>query len=147
MKRKLGGIVQRFSSIVAIKREGHQMQYLLYTDKNWNLKFFPNFTSVSDDTENIKKKLSVWLKLDVDSIWIQYAAEGSERKYSTEHKEEREYHYRFYTAKLENFPGYQKDEFELEGVHYYWMTIDDMLQDPELKQNNKYVIQMIRDHT
>ena len=140
-------IVQRFSSIVAIKRQGHRTQYLLYTDKNWNLRFFPNFTSVSDDTENIKEKLSERLQMSSDDINVQYITEGSERKYSTEHQEEREYYYRFYIAEFKHFNHYDEDTLDVEGVHYEWMTIDNMLQNPALKEHNEFVIQMVRDHT
>lgn len=140
-------IVSRTSSIVAIKNSIHPTEYLLYYDKGWGMYMFPNFATVTDNENNIVRKLSEQLDIDADDISIGMKAEGQEKKLSTEHNEEREYYYRVYSVKIDKFSYESENEFTAEGRKYRWMSVDDMLSDDMIKEHNGYVVGLVRDRT
>lgn len=139
-------ITHRTSSIVAIKNPSHPTQFLLYYDSGWQMELFPNFATVTDDAKNVKTKLGEQLDAAPDSINIKLKVEGHEEKYSTEHKENRDYFYRIYHAEISGFGHEDDSEFEIEGRKYRWMTVDEMLSDEMIKDHNSYVVGLVRDH-
>ena len=140
-------MTQRNSSIIAIQNTKHPTKYLLYTDKGWGLKLFPNFATVSDDINNIKRKLSEELEINPDTIHAEHKTSANEIKFSTEHNEERSYHYTLYKAQIDNFNHDNDDTFTVAGKDYFWMTVPEMLEDPTLKNHNEVVIGLVRDNT
>lgn len=140
-------MTQRNSSIIAIQNTKHPTKYLLYTDKGWGLKLFPNFATVSDDINNIKRKLSEELEISPDTIHAEHKTSANEIKFSTEHNEERSYHYTLYKAQIDNFNHDNDDTFTVAGKDYFWMTVPEMLEDPTLKNHNEVVIGLVRDNT
>lgn len=50
-------------------------------------------------------------------------------------KENRIYNHRLYEIKIQVFPeDEQKENFVVNGRHYYWMSISDMERDPNIVQ-------------
>lgn len=140
-------MTERNSSIIAIQNAKHPTKYLLYSDTGWGLKLFPNFATVKDDMNNIKRKLSEELEISADSIQVEHKTAQHEIKYSTEHNEERSYNYTLYKAEINGLGHEDEDSFYVAGKNYYWMTVPEMLEDPALKKNNEFVIAMVRDNT
>ncbi len=140
-------MTERSSSIIAIQNSKHPTKYLLYTDKGWGLKLFPNFATTNDDIDNIRRKLSEEMEVNVNSIHVEHKTSAHEIKWSTEHNEERSYNYTLYKAKVDGL-GHDEDEsFAIAGKNYMWMTVPEMLEDPTLKKHNEFVIALVRDNT
>ncbi|SFG27387.1 hypothetical protein [Oribacterium sp. WCC10] len=139
-------MTERNSSIIAIQNKKHPTKYLLYSDHGWGLKLFPNFTTVKDDMNNIKRRLSEEFEIDTDNIHVDHKTAQHEIKFSTEHNEERSYNYTLYTAQIDGLGHEDEDSFVVAGKNYYWMTISEMLEDQTLKKHNEFVIAMVRDN-
>jgi len=140
-------MTERKSSIIAIQNTEHPTKYLLYSDLGWGLKLFPNFATVSDDTDNIKRKLSEELEINAGCIHVEHKTTAHEIKYSTEHDEERSYNYTLYKARIDGFEHDEEDSFSIAGKNYVWMSIPEMLEDKTLKKHNEFVIALVRDNT
>ena len=69
-------------------------------------------------------------------------------KPSTEHDGEiRLYIYSLYSAEIHNIPSsWQKDEFEIAGKRYKWMSTDGMLSDSRIREVNSDVVSLVRDY-
>lgn len=132
----------RRSSIIAIKNPVNPRKFLVYYDKQWGFLLFPNYvTSDYENEESLREKLSADLDVDPKEIEIRYQNTGGEEKYATAHQEMRSYEYSFYCG---NVKGIQETDFEIDGRRYSWMTIQEMLDDPETKEYNQYIVEHIR---
>lgn len=140
-------IPSRTSSIVAIQNARHPSYYLVYEDTGWGMRLFPNYATAADDQSNIVRKLAEQLEIPAEHIHLSFKADGHETKFSTEQNQEREYFYRFYSAKIDSLGHEEEDKFEIAGRKYQWLTIDKMLQDQKIKENNSYVVGRVRDNT
>ena len=61
-------------------------------------------------------------------------------------KENRIYNHRLYEIKIQVFPGdEQKENFVVNGRHYYWMSISDMERDPNIVKKNLDVIDFVKE--
>jgi hypothetical protein len=40
----------------------------------------------------------------------------------------------------------KENHFTIDGVDYYWMTIDEMEQDPEIKAKNLDVVALVKEN-
>ena len=41
---------------------------------------------------------------------------------------------------------FRKDNFEISGRHYYWMTIDEMEKDDNIKKKNLDVVDFVKEY-
>lgn len=80
------------------------------------------------------------LDVALQGIEISYRNAGEEKKYATAHDEIRAYEYSFYSGKVR---GIQEKNFEVDGRKYSWMTIQEMMDDPETKEHNRYIVEHI----
>lgn len=135
-------------SIVAVKDTFNKFpnRFLLYYDERWKCKFFFSYKTNSDNNEdNIKKRLSNELKISSSSISTEYKAEEIYEKYSVSDQVSKTYAHKIYSAKISRFPDDLKhDEFEIDGKHFYWMTIQEMEQDERIKEVNMDVVDLVR---
>ena len=61
-------------------------------------------------------------------------------------KENRIYNHRLYEIKIQVFPeDEQKENFVVNGRHYYWMSISDMERDPNIVKKNLDVIDFVKE--
>ena len=141
-------MIERASSIVAIKNTQNPRKYLLYNDKDWGVKFFPNYSNYKNNSEEeIKHKLSEQLGVKPSDIKLSFKTHGNEEKASTEHDNEiRKYSYDVYYATIKGFKFENEDTFNLDDKSYYWMTTDEMLDDDKIKEHNDYLVKLIRDN-
>lgn len=138
-------MIERSSSIIAIKNSRRPERLLVYDDKDWAVQFFPNYRTVTgDNAGNLKRRLAEDLKLNEKEIELHFCHSGEEQKFSTEHNEERLYHYEFYKATLSE----KEDErdFSVNGKRYHWRSIEDLLGDEKVKKHNRFVVEQIRDY-
>lgn len=144
--KKLDEVTHPFS-VVAIKDTFNEYpnRYLLYYDERWDCKFFPSYKTVDNNEDNIKSKLSSELKVDESKIKLEFKTFEIQKKFSVSHNEDRVYDHRAYVAQVTYFSDLmKKDEFEIEGKKYCWMTIHDMEKDERIMQINADVVGLIK---
>ncbi len=136
----------RRSSIVAIQKKDNNRKYLVYDNPAWGFRTFPNFkTQDYENEKNIAEHLAKELNLKESDVSIRHKGTGNEQKFATAHNEVRAYDYSFYSADLNaNLPS---DDFEIDGRRYHWMTIQEMLEDKEIREHNEYIVERVNDLT
>ncbi len=136
-------------SIVAIKDtfNAHPNRFLLYYDEQWKCKFFFSYKTMDDNEHNIRERLANELKLDPGCIETEFRTEEIQRKYSKSHNEERVYQHRLYYAIIEGYSELEKkDSFEIDGKKFYWMTIQEMERDEEIRNTNLDVVRLVKEN-
>lgn len=139
-------------SIVVFQDTFHAFanRYLVYWDKRWQCWFFLNYPTQPDEKENeafLKDKISRALKVSADHISLEKKCQQLQRKYSESHKEERYYDHVFYRGNMTEFPALlKKDTFDLDGVSYQWMTMDEMKRNPEIQKKNLDVVKVVEEN-
>lgn len=142
------------STLIAIKAGSGPCKgrYLLYHDDGWDCDFFPNHKTLEPATaekEQLARYLGDSYGLELSSSDIFFVTEADSEKPSKEHENElRYYHYRLYSAVLENMPlEYQNSAFTIEsGKLCSWKTIDEMLADERTYAVNHDVLRLVRDY-
>ena len=85
-------------------------------------------------------------KVDKSQINCRYISSKVQEKYSESHQENRIYNHRLYEIKIQVFPeDEQKENFVVNGRHYYWMSISDMERDPNIVKKNLDVIDFVKE--
>lgn len=139
-------------SIVAIKDTFnlHPNRFLLYYDKRWNCKFFFSFKTLKSEDENlanIKQRLSNQLKIDIRDIDVNYKTERIYTKHSVSDDIDKMYDHRIYHAIVNQFTEcFHSSHFTIDGTSYFWMTIAEMEQDPEIKAKNLDVVSLVKEN-
>ena len=106
-------------SIIIIKKGD---KYLNYYDDRWGIYLFPNMKG--NNIEEIKTKYNTNdVKLLFDKV---------HDKYSVSHNKVRTYHHYFYEVNT-----------DVDGEYF---TIDELLKDKKVKENNSDIICFIRDY-
>ena len=123
--------IQHKHSLVAIRfpDTSAEKKYLVYYDERWDCKLFLNYKTV-----------------DKSQINCRYISSKVQEKYSESHQENRIYNHRLYEIKIQVFPeDEQKENFVVNGRHYYWMSISDMERDPNIVKKNLDVIDFVKE--
>ncbi|MBT1161287.1 hypothetical protein [Bifidobacterium sp. SO1] len=133
------------SSIIAIN-DGNR--YLLYHDTGWDCDFFPNHATDENESENLRllaDYLSNGFDIPLSDFTLERVTMESHEKYSTEHKETRFYDYTLYKATIHRMPeAWKADRFHVDSKDCMWMTVDQMLADPHMREINADVIGMVK---
>lgn len=138
-------------SIVAIKDTYHEYpnRFLVYYEPRWKCRLFLYFrtqSSAGENILNIKQSLSNQLKIDSSDIDVQFRDERIYTKYSVSDQIKKVYDHSLYLATIRHFPELsQNNSFEIDGVHYYWMSLADMERDPAIQARNMDVVSFVRD--
>lgn len=124
-----------------------EKKYLVYYDERWDCKLFLNYKTVDRaDEESVINKMSADLNVDKSQINCRYISSKVQEKYSESHQENRIYNHRLYEIKIQVFPeDEQKENFVVNGRHYYWMSISDMERDPNIVKKNLDVIDFVKE--
>lgn len=134
-------------SIVVIKDSFNKYsnRYLVYDDVRWDCKFFINYKTNEDNITFIRKHLSSDLKIDIDSISLDFVTEKINSKYSNSNNKVKTYEHRFYIAKIDDIPkSMQEDNFMIDGKRYHWMTLYDLQQDDDVIKKNSDVLDVVK---
>ena len=126
--------IQHKHSLVAIQfpDTSAEKKYLVYYDERWDCKLFLNYKTVD--------------RADKSQINCRYISSKVQEKYSESHQENRIYNHRLYEIKIQVFPeDEQKENFVVNGRHYYWMSISDMERDPNIVKKNLDVIDFVKE--
>lgn len=112
--------MEHIHSIIIIKKKN---TFLNYYDERWGMYLFPNMKG--NDIETIKNKYNTQnVKLLFDKV---------HDKYSVSHDEIRTYHHYFY-------------EVNADVVDGEYFTLDELLGDVKIKENNEDIIGFIREY-
>ena len=113
--------------------------YLPIFRKRLDRKLFLNYKTVDRaDEESVINKVSADLNVDKSQINCRYI--------SSKVQENRIYNHRLYEIKIQVFPeDEQKENFVVNGRHYYWMSISDMERDPNIVKKNLNVIDFVKE--
>lgn len=136
-------------SIIAIKDtfEVYPNRFLVYQDEAWHCRFFLNYPTQVEEMRNqdfIAQKISGALKVPMGDIILTRKAQVMQQKYSERHKEMRVYDHVFYEAKISHFPKtLQESSFTIDGVTYYWMTLEEMKLDADIQEKNLDVVKEV----
>lgn len=126
----------------------HSNKYLVYYDPRWDCKLFLNYhttPSIDENIANINRHLSMDFKVDESNVQGTWWFHELHEKYSESHKKNRLYDHNFYEFKFKIFPEQMEaDEFEIDGRHYYWMSMAEMEQDNRIIAVNADILSMIK---
>ncbi|WP_225433073.1 MULTISPECIES: DUF1206 domain-containing protein [Bifidobacterium] len=133
------------SSIIAV-RDG--ARYLLYHDAGWDCDFFPNHATAEGDEENLRRLEDYFSSgFDIPQSDFTLTRIGGEahEKYSTEHDERRWYEYTLYRADVKHMPdAWRADSFHVDSKDCRWMSVDEMMADPRIREVNADVVGMVK---
>lgn len=144
-------MIQHNHSLIVIKDtfSKDKNHYLVYYDERWDCKLFLNYKTQERDNEAfLKEQISADLSIDSDRMICNYITSRVQEKYSVSHQETRIYNHRLYEVCLNSFSEkLKKDHFEINGKHYYWMTIEEMERDDNIKEKNLEVLDFVKEYT
>ena len=142
-------MIQHNHSLIAIRDTFMQpaMRFLVYYDERWDCKLFLNFKTVNGDNENaILDYLSASLQIPKEELKAKYLTSRVQEKYSVSHDETRVYNHRLYEVSIHEFTSNMKeDDFSVNGVHYFWMTIPEMQKDKNIMDKNMDVVDFVNE--
>lgn len=137
-------------SLIAIKDtfNTYPNRYLLYYDKKWGCRFFPNFKTAQQENEiSLIEHLSVMLHIPKDNIKLELKAERVQQKYSPHDEAVNIYHHKLYLATIASFPEiFHNNSFSIEDQKFYWMSVDQMLGDKNIQEKNLSVVSFVKEN-
>lgn len=137
-------------NIIVLKNSNKEGRYLLFKSKRWGCKLFPNYKALGENYDktkeqnNICKMLSDDIGVCKESLNIQYRGYMDSEKYSFGDKVNKKYVFHFYFVELNGYEKLKNRSFKYNGKKFYWMTIDKMLNNKNIKKKNKDVIDYVR---
>ena len=141
-------LIQHNHSLVAIRDTFEKSnRFLVYYDERWDCKLFLNYKTVEQNNEDaIVDRISADLGVDRRKLSCHYVTSRVQEKYSVSHKENRIYNHRLYEVSLSKYPEKTKtDDFVVNGIHYYWMSVEEMEQDDNIMQKNREVVDFVKE--
>lgn len=142
---------ERRSPIIAVRNATNNFKnrYLVYYDDGWKCDFFPNHRTAETqdaDEKHIVEYLSDSFEIPADDFSITHVGADSKAKASAEHDNElRYYDYQFYKADVNRVPkAWKGDSFSVGSKRCRWMTLDEMLRDPNIEKKNHDVITYVK---
>ena len=129
-------------SLIAIRDEfmGYKSNRVLAKlfEGEWDEYMFLSFpTAVERDEESLTTALAGSLKIPPNRIHLFPKASVYQPKQSKDWKKVRAYYNTYYVASIDYFPELLKnDEFDIDNVHYKWMTLEQMENEATHKDNN-----------
>lgn len=141
--------IQHKHSLIVIRfpDSSAEKKYLVYDDERWDCKLFPNYkTRDRADEESVINNVAMDLNVAKSQMSCRYISSRVQEKYSESHQENRVYNHRLYEIKIDEFPDNEKKEdFIVNGRHYYWMSISDMEKDSNIAKKNLEVIDFVKE--
>lgn len=136
-------------SLVAIKDTFNKYpnHFLVYYNEKWDCKFFFSFKTIpSNDIANLRERISNELKIPQESISLEKRAERTQRKFAPADSIQKSYAHTLYYAEIKDIPAeYQHSLFSIGSRQYYWLTIDEMEMDEQVRERNMDVVSFVKE--
>lgn len=116
------------------------MQFL---QGRWQTYMFLSYrTALENDENNVIARVAASLKIERSCLSVKFLTEEPcQPKYSPDRDAIVMYHNRYYQVSINGFSDILKQpEFTLDGIKYKWMTLDEMLENSQIKKNNLDVL-------
>ena len=127
-------------SIVAIKNA--EEKFLQVYDMRWKCWLFPYFRSVDPNKRNVDASISNLLNIQVNTS---YVAHTIHCKYSVSDDTYKIYNHKLYKLSLDDAPiNMQEESFELNGMQYSWMGVEELEKDENTMEKNDDVIAFVK---
>ena len=143
-------MIQHNHSLVIIKESfnDNMKRFLLYYDEKWDCKLFLNYKSQERGDEaaiiaNVVKEL----KLNQKEVKCRHITSKLQEKYLVSHRENRIYNHRLYELQVNRFSEQEMGkDFVVNGKHYYWMSIEEMEKDDNIRNKNLEVVDFVKEY-
>ena len=87
------------------------------------------------------------LKLNQKEVKCRYITSKLQEKYSVSHRENRIYNHRLYELQVNRFSEQEMEkDFVVNGKHYYWMSIEEMEKDDNIRNKNLEVVDFVKEY-
>lgn len=143
-------MIQHNHSLVIIKESfnDNMKRFLLYYDEKWDCKLFLNYkTQERGDKAAIIANVVKELKLNQKEVKCRYITSKLQEKYSVSHRENRIYNHRLYELQVNRFSEQEMEkDFVVNGKHYYWMSIEEMEKDDNIRNKNLEVVDFVKEY-
>lgn len=143
-------MIQHNHSLVIIKESfnDNMKRFLLYYDEKWDCKLFLNYkTQERGDEAAIIANVVKELKLNQKEVKCRYITSKLQEKYSVSHRENRIYNHRLYELQVNRFSEQEMEkDFVVNGKHYYWMSIEEMEKDDNIRNKNLEVVDFVKEY-
>ena len=143
-------MIQHNHSLVIIKESfnDNMKRFLLYYDEKWDCKLFLNYkTQERGDEAAIIANVVKELKLNQKKVKCRYITSKLQEKYSVSHRENRIYNHRLYELQVNRFSEQEMEkDFVVNGKHYYWMSIEEMEKDGNIRNKNLEVVDFVKEY-
>lgn len=143
-------MIQHNHSLVIIKESfnDNMERFLLYYDEKWDCKLFLNYkTQERGDEAAIIANVVKELKLNQKEVKCRYITSKLQEKYSVSHRENRIYNHRLYELQVNRFSEQEMEkDFVVNGKHYYWMSIEEMEKDDNIRNKNLEVVDFVKEY-
>lgn len=143
-------MIQHNHSLVIIKESfnDNMKRFLLYYDEKWDCKLFLNYkTQERGDEAAIIANVVKELKLNQKEVKCRYITSKLQEKYSVSHRENRIYNHCLYELQVNRFSEQEMEkDFVVNGKHYYWMSIEEMEKDDNIRNKNLEVVDFVKEY-
>ncbi|RHQ56962.1 hypothetical protein DWY31_03210 [Dorea sp. AF24-7LB] len=114
----------------------------------WDCKLFLNYkTQERGDEAAIIANVVKELKLNQKEVKCRYITSKLQEKYSISHRENRIYNHRLYELQVNRFSEQEMEkDFVVNGKHYYWMSIEEMEKDDNIRNKNLEVVDFVKEY-
>ena len=135
-------MIQREHSLLCIKNSD---KYLVYFDERWSCYLFPNYKSKPVNNEiSLIQSLAGDLNIRPNVISLKYVGQDLNEKYSVSGKVNKLYHHLLYKVEFECKPEwFAESDFMMNGKHYYWMTVNQLLHDKATYDHNRDIVMFV----
>ena len=85
--------------------------------------------------------------LNQKEVKCRYITSKLQEKYSVSHRENRIYNHRLYELQVNRFSEQEMEkDFVVNGKHYYWMSIEEMEKDDNIRNKNLEVVDFVKEY-
>ena len=150
-----GGIAQltkHVFNIVLIKNSDSKGEYLLFKNKRWRCKLFPNYHALDKNYDKVKETENLYMLLPRDigvkkeNLSISYHGFKPSAKYSYGDKINKNYIFHFYVVDIAGNEKIKHKPFRFNGKRYCWMTLENMYLDKNISKKNSDVLDYVRNN-
>ncbi len=150
--KELDADTKHVFNIVLIKNSDSKGEYLLFKNKRWRCKLFPNYHALDKNYDKVKETENLYMLLPRDigvkkeNLSISYHGFKPSAKYSYGDKINKNYIFHFYVVDIAGNEKIKHKPFRFNGKRYCWMTLENMYLDKNISKKNSDVLDYVRNN-